>query len=119
MSSIDDIYAELDKYVGLDFIKEHFAMVCREIFDAEDMRRMSLKPDKIQDHYIFSENPGTGKTTVGELLGSFYRVGSAGDDICRCLETHRRARRRCKGTHGEKIKESVDRNALLYIDEAY
>lgn len=122
-SSIEDVYAEIDQYVGLDFVKELFENVYLEILDAEDCKRRGVEPDAYPDHYIFAGNPGTGKTTVGKMMGEFYHLlgvlggaetlfvdaseligGHVGDSKERTLE---------------KIQEAIDHNAVLYIDEAY
>ena len=124
VNSIDEIYAEIDnKYVGLDFVKDLFENVRLEILDAEDCKRRGVKPDIYPDHYIFSGNPGTGKTTVGKMLGNFYHImGVLGGsktifvDASELIGTHVGE---SKEKTSAKIKEAIDHNALLYIDEAY
>lgn len=122
-SSIDEIYAELDNYVGMEFVKELFDGVRLELLDIEDCKRRGIKPDVYPDHYIFSGNPGTGKTTVGKLLGKFYNLmGVLGGsetiftDASDLIGTY-------VGDSKErtlaKIQEAIDHNSLLYIDEAY
>lgn len=123
VSSIDEIYNQIDQYVGLDFVRDLFENVRLEVLDAEDCKKRGIKPDEYPDHYIFSGNPGTGKTTVGKMIGEFYHLlgvlggketifvdaseligGHVGDSKERMLA---------------KIQEAIDHNALLYIDEAY
>ena len=123
VSSIDDIYAELDKYVGLDFVKELFENVRLEILDAQDCKRRGIKPDSYPDHYIFAGNPGTGKTTVGKMIGQFYHLmGVMGGsetifvDASELIGSHVGD---SKNKTVEKIQEAIDHNSLLYIDEAY
>ena len=124
VNSIDKIYAEIDnKYVGLDFVKDLFENVRLEILDAEDCKRRGVKPDVYPDHYIFSGNPGTGKTTVGKMLGNFYHVmGVLGGsetifvDASELIGTHVGE---SKERTSAKIQEAIDHNSLLYIDEAY
>ena len=123
VSSIDDIYAELDKYVGLDFVRELFENVRLEILDAQDCKRRGIKPDSYPDHYIFAGNPGTGKTTVGKMIGQFYHLmGVMGGsetifvDASELIGSHVGD---SKNKTVEKIQEAIDHNSLLYIDEAY
>ncbi len=121
--SLDDIYAKLDKYVGLDFVKKIFEDVRYELLDAEDCKRRGITPEVYPDHYIFAGNPGTGKTTVGKMLGEFYHVmgvmGSAETmfvDASELIGSHvgDSAKRM-----NDRIQEAVDHNAVLCIDEAY
>ena len=123
VSSIDDIYDELAKYVGLDFVKDLFENVRLEILDAEDCVRRGVKPDSYPDHYIFAGNPGTGKTTVGKMMGEFYhQMGVLGGaetmfvDASELIGSHVGD---SKNKTVEIIQEAIDHNALLYIDEAY
>ena len=124
VNSIDEIYAEIDnKYVGLDFVKDLFENVRLEILDAEDCKRRGVKPDVYPEHYIFAGNPGTGKTTVGKMLGNFYHLmGALGGsetifvDASELIGTHVGE---SKERTSAKIQEAIDHNALLYIDEAY
>ena len=121
--SIEAIYAELSRYVGLDFVRELFDNVRLEILDARDCERRGIRPDVTPDHYIFAGNPGTGKTTVGKMLGRFYHaMGVLGG-----AETIFTDASELIGSHvgdsakrvSEKMQEAIDHNALLYIDEAY
>lgn len=123
VSSIDDIYAEIDQYVGLEFVKELFDNVRLEILDAEDCKRRGVKPDSYPDHYIFAGNPGTGKTTVGKMIGEFYHLmGVMGGsetlfvDASELIGNHVGD---SKNKIVEKIQEAIDHNSILYIDEAY
>lgn len=123
VSSIEDIYKEIDQYVGLEFVKELFENVRLEILDAEDCKRRGVKPDTYPDHYIFAGNPGTGKTTVGKMIGHFYHLmGVLGGketifvDASEIIGSHVGD---SKNKILEKIQEAIDHNSLLYIDEAY
>ncbi len=110
-------------YVGLDFVKELFENVRLEILDAQDCKRRGVKPDSYPDHYIFAGNPGTGKTTVGKMIGQFYHLmGVMGGaetifvDASELIGSHVGD---SKNKTVEKIQEAIDHNSLLYIDEAY
>ena len=123
VSSIDEIYAEVDQYVGMEFVKDLFDSVRLEILDAEDCKRRGVKPDTYPDHYIFAGNPGTGKTTVGKMIGNFYHLmGVTGGaetifvDASELIGSHVGD---SKNKMLEKIQEAIDHNSILYIDEAY
>ena len=123
VSSIDEIYAEVDQYVGMEFVKELFDSVRLEILDAEDCKRRGVKPDTYPDHYIFAGNPGTGKTTVGKMIGNFYHLmGVTGGaetifvDASELIGSHVGD---SKNKILEKMQEAIDHNSILYIDEAY
>ena len=123
VSSIDDIYAEIDQYVGLEFVKELFDNVRLEILDVEDCKRRGVKPDSYPDHYIFAGNPGTGKTTVGKMIGEFYHLmgvmGGAETLFVDASELIGNHVGDSKNKIVEKIQEAIDHNSILYIDEAY
>jgi SpoVK/Ycf46/Vps4 family AAA+-type ATPase len=123
VSSIDEIYSELDRYVGLEFVKDLFETLRLEIIDAGESASRGIRPETYPDHYIFSGNPGTGKTTVGRMMGQFYHLmGVLGG-----AETLFADASDITGTHFgdaktrvlEKIQEAIDHNQILYIDEAY
>ncbi len=123
VSSLDEIYARLDQYVGLDFVKELFDNVRLEILDAQDCAKRGVKPDVTPDHYIFAGNPGTGKTTVGRMMGEFYHLmGVLGGaetlftDASELIGSHVGD---SKNNTVRVMQNAIDHNALLYIDEAY
>ena len=123
ISSIDEIYAQIDKYVGMGFVKELFKNIRLEVLDTIESKKRGIKPEPYPDHYIFAGNPGTGKTTVGKMIGEFYHMmevlGGAETkfvDASDLIGNH-------VGDSKEKIVEvmqdAIDHNQVLYIDEAY
>ncbi len=122
-SSIDEVYARIDEYVGMGFIKDLFENVRFEIADKEDCKRRGVKPMSLPDHYIFVGNPGTGKTTVGEMIGELYHIMNVmGGDKTMVVdassligETSGGSIRKTK----EVLDKAIDCNQVLYIDEAY
>jgi len=123
VDSIEDIYAEIDQYVGMEFVKELFEDVRLELLDIQESQKRGIKPETYPDHYIFSGNPGTGKTTVGKMIGNFYHLlGVLGGketifvDASDLIGEHVGA---SKTRTLEKIQDAIDHNSVLYIDEAY
>jgi SpoVK/Ycf46/Vps4 family AAA+-type ATPase len=123
VSSIEEIYAELDGYVGLDFIKEIFKNARLEILDARESKRRGVPVEEYPDHYLFAGNPGTGKTTVGRMIGKFYHLM----EVLGGEETIFADASELVGSHYgdskdkvlKRIQSAIDRNCVLYIDEAY
>lgn len=123
VSSIDDIYAQIDQYVGMGFIKNLFRNIRFEVLDTIDSQKRGIKPEQYPDHYIFAGNPGTGKTTVGKMIGQFYHLM----EVLGGSETLFKDASDLIGEHVgeskkktlEAIQEAIDHNQVLYIDEAY
>jgi SpoVK/Ycf46/Vps4 family AAA+-type ATPase len=123
VSSIDEIYEQIDKYVGMDFVKDLFKNIRYEVLDTIDSKKRGIKPEPYPDHYIFAGNPGTGKTTVGKMIGEFYHMmevlGGSETlfvDASDLIGNH-------VGDSKDKVVEvmqkAIDHNQVLYIDEAY
>lgn len=123
VSSIDEIYAKLDTYVGMEFVKDLFKSVRFELLDVMDSKSRGIKPETYPEHYIFAGNPGTGKTTVGKMIGEFYHImgvlGAAQTlfaDASDIIGNH-------VGDSKDKVtalmQRAIDHNQVLYIDEAY
>jgi SpoVK/Ycf46/Vps4 family AAA+-type ATPase len=116
--SEDQILAELDNYVGLQSVKEEIKAIVRNV---KKKKENGLKDKLITDHFIFTGNPGTGKTTFarkfGEVLnavgalptGQFVEI-SGKDFIGHYL-----------GDSEENVKKYVNQamGGVLFIDEAY
>ncbi len=123
VSSIEEIYEKIDKYVGMDFVKRLFRKVHLEMLDRQDCIERGIKPEDYPDHFIFSGNPGTGKTTVGKMLGEFYHMlGVFGGTETLLVDAEDLI-----GTHvgeaqqktSEIIQKAINQNKILFIDEAY
>lgn len=123
ISSIDEIYEQIDSYVGMDHIKKLFREVQADVVYVADCKKRGIIPQEKAEHFIFSGNPGTGKTTMGKMMGEFFHViGALGGsetyfvDASEIIGTH-------VGESAENInrimKTAMDKNQLLYIDEAY
>ena len=114
----DQILAELDNYVGLQSVKDEIRAIIRNV---KVKKENGVKDKLLKDHYLFTGNPGTGKTTFarkfGEVLnaigalptGQFVEV-SAKDFIGQFI-----------GDSEANVKKYVDKamGGVLFIDEAY
>lgn len=123
VESIDDIYAQIDKYVGMDFVKDLFKSIRLEVLDARDCKARGIKPEVYADHFIFAGNPGTGKTTVGKMIGSFYHLmevlGGSETIFIDASDLIGSHVGESKDKVNEAIQKAIDHNSVLYIDEAY
>ena len=123
VSSIDDIYAQIDNYVGMDFVKDLFKNIRYEILDNIDSKKRGIKSEQYPDHYIFAGNPGTGKTTVGKMIGEFYHLmgvlGGAETLFVDASDVIGNHVGDSKNKITEIMQKAIDHNQVLYIDEAY
>lgn len=120
--TVEEVLAELDELIGLSNIKEQI----REHIDYIEFTKLRKEKghedsDEVKLHSIFTGNPGTGKTTVVNMLGRLYRamgllskghvleVGRA-DLVGEFI-----------GQTAPKVKKKIKeaRGGILFIDEAY
>lgn len=116
----DEIWAELDEFIGLQSVKDEIHKVIDSIKEAQREGGPDAKP-RIQDHYIFTGNPGTGKTTIARIFadilgatgvlpkGQYVEV-AAKDLISEYV-----------GGTERNVQDYVDlaMGGVLFIDEAY
>lgn len=118
---LEGALAELETLDGMDGIKEQMHTLSSEImFENEQRRRgMSVKPKT--RHLIFKGPPGTGKTTVANLIARLYY--GLGVIRSHTLVTANRAKM-IGAVEGESAKKTLSqmneaRGGILFIDEAY
>ena len=115
-----EIWKELDDFVGLQSVKDEIHKVIDSIREAQREGGSDAKL-RINDHYVFMGNPGTGKTTIArifaDILGALgvlpkgQYVEVAGKDLISDVV----------GGTERNVQEAVDRamGGVLFIDEAY
>ena len=114
----DEIFAELDEYVGLRSVKDEIHAIVNNV---KERKARGLKDKLLKDHYIFTGNPGTGKTTFarkfGEILGAIGALPTgqfveiSGKDLIGQFV----------GDSEANVKNYVNKamGGVLFIDEAY
>lgn len=112
-----EIWKELDGFIGLENVKKEIHAIIDSIREAE----LTGGGMKVEDHYVFTGNPGTGKTTVARIFadilgalgvlpkGQFVEV--AGKDLIADVV----------GGSERNVQDAIDKamGGVLFIDEAY
>ena len=117
----EEVFAQLDTMTGLSTIKKEMRELYQFLQIQKKREKETGKASTLNLHFLFTGNPGTGKTTVARILGRLFKaidllqddkvVERAGKDLVGQFV----------GSTPKKVNETVDQamGGILFIDEAY
>lgn len=118
--SEQEIWDDLKGIIGLDTVKDEVRKIIDEIHMAQEEQGPDAKVT-IRDHYVFTGNPGTGKTTISRKFAEILAaVGALPKG--QFIETDASALiGQYIGDTEKNVRDAVDKamGGILFIDEAY
>lgn len=121
--SLEEILADLDALIGLQSIKSQINKYIDYVKFVQYRKDKGIQgaDDEINLHSVFMGNPGTGKTTVVQLLGGIYKeLGLLSKGHVLTVNSNEIIASYVRQT-AEKTKKFIEkaRGGILFIDEAY
>ena len=116
--SEEEILAELDAFVGMESVKEKIRAIIRTV---KKRKEGGVKEKLLTDHYLFTGNPGTGKTTFARKFGEILSaIGAL--PIGQFVEVDASSiKGQYVGDSETNMRKYVNQaiGGILFIDEAY
>ena len=120
--TVEEVLAELDELVGLQPVKDEVRRLVATVRANKLRQEKGLENNVTMSYnFVFTGNPGTGKTTVARILGKAFRALGV-LDRANFVETDRSGLvAKYEGQTAAKTNKLIDSAAggVLFIDEAY
>ena len=117
MVSIDEALKDLNELVGLNSVKETMVKISNTL----QAQKLTGETEVLAKHFVFTGNPGTGKTTVARIVGDVFKaVGLLPTN--NLIETDRsKLVASYTGQTAPLVNAQCDNamGGILFIDEAY
>ncbi|MCH5310595.1 MAG: AAA family ATPase [Prevotella sp.] len=120
--SLDDILGDLDKYIGMNEVKNAVKEIAYAVKNAQERAMRGLgEQEKMTMHIVLTGNPGTGKTTIARELGEILAaIGYL--DSGHVVEVDRAQMvSQYQGETPKLVDRLCDKamGGILFVDEAY
>ncbi len=121
LKPLDNPEEELNRMVGLDDIKSRLKYLSYLVIYNKQAQKLGLKVNSPNLHSVFIGGPGTGKTTMAQIIGSYFKnIGllSKGHTIVTSRGSYTG---KLWGSEEENVRKilKLSQGGVLLIDEAY
>lgn len=120
-NAIEEVLSELNELVGLGGVKDEIASLTNYLNLEKKRSEAGGAKTQLNIHFVFTGNPGTGKTTVARILGRVFKnLGLLSSD--KVIEVDRS---KLVGTHIGETAPKTDQminsalGGVFFVDEAY
>jgi SpoVK/Ycf46/Vps4 family AAA+-type ATPase len=117
----EEVIRSLDSLVGLENLKRDVKSIAETIQIQKEQKALGMNISTFGVHFVFTGNPGTGKTTVARMLGDLFKAMDylPGGQV---IEVDRsKLVAQYVGQTAPNVNSYCDRamGGILFIDEAY